>query len=68
MIETHLTEIGMLKVPGLDEHQQAFLAEKQAQLQAQQQAEEQPAGSGFHPVPRSATSATPRRWCKRMAA
>lgn len=49
VIETHLTEIGMLKVPGLDEHQQAFLAEKQAQLQAQQQAEEQPAGSGFPP-------------------
>lgn len=49
VIETHLTEIGMLKVPGLDEHQQAFLAEKQAQLQAQQQAEEQLAGSGFPP-------------------
>ncbi|MFQ2853411.1 NrdJb [Aeromonas caviae] len=49
VIETHLTEIGMLKVPGLDEHQQAFLAEKQAQLQAQQQVEEQPAGSGFPP-------------------
>lgn len=49
VIETHLTEIGMLKVPGLDEHQQAFLAEKQAQLQAQQQAEEQSAGSGFPP-------------------
>lgn len=47
VIETHLTEIGMLKVPGLDEHQQAFLAEKQAELQAQQQAEAQPAGSGF---------------------
>ncbi|MEB6604974.1 MULTISPECIES: TSCPD domain-containing protein [Aeromonas] len=49
VIETHLTEIGMLKVPGLDEHQQAFLAEKQAELQAQQQAEEQQAGSGFPP-------------------
>ncbi|MFQ2660519.1 NrdJb [Aeromonas caviae] len=49
VIETHLTEIGMLKVPGLDEHQQAFLAEKQAQLQAPQQAEELPAGSGFPP-------------------
>ena len=46
-IETHLTEIGMLKAPGLDEHQQAFLAEKQAELQAQQQAEEQSADSGF---------------------
>ena len=56
----------MLKVPGLDEHQQAFLAE-QAQLQAQQQAEEQPAGSGFHPVPRSATSAT-KALVQRMAA
>lgn len=47
VIETHLTEIGMLKVPGLDEHQQAFLAEKQAELQAHQQAEAQQAGSGF---------------------
>ncbi|MGL6570245.1 TSCPD domain-containing protein [Aeromonas caviae] len=47
VIETHLTEIGMLKVPGLDEHQQAFLAEKQAQMQAQQQADTQQAGSGF---------------------
>lgn len=49
VIETHLTEIGMLKVPGLDEHQQAFLAEKQAELKAQQQAGEQQAGSGFPP-------------------
>jgi hypothetical protein len=48
VIETHLTEIGMLKVAGLDEHQQAFLADKQAELQAQQQADEQQAGSGFH--------------------
>ena len=51
VIETHLTEIGMLKVPGLDEHQQAFLAEKQAELKAQQQADEQQAGSGFPPGP-----------------
>ena len=43
VIETHLTEIGMLKVPGLDEHQQAFLAEKQAQMQA----DAQQAGNGF---------------------
>ncbi|WP_113721310.1 NrdJb [Aeromonas salmonicida] len=42
VIETHLTEIGMIKLPGLDEHQQAFLAEKQAELQLPQQA-----GSGF---------------------
>lgn len=41
VIETHLTEIGMIKLPGLDEHQQAFLAEKQAELQLLQQAEEQ---------------------------
>ncbi|WP_324018713.1 TSCPD domain-containing protein [Aeromonas caviae] len=47
VIETHLTEIGMLKVPGLDEHQQAFLAEKQAQMQAQQQADTEQSGSGF---------------------
>lgn len=47
VIESHLTEIGMLKVPGLDEHQQAFLAEKQAELKAAQEAEEQQAGSGF---------------------
>ncbi|AYV38519.1 NrdJb [Aeromonas veronii] len=47
VIETHLTEIGMLKAPGLDEHQQAFLAEKQAELKAAQEAEEQQAGSGF---------------------
>ena len=47
VIETHLTEIGMLKVPGLDEHQQAFLAEKQAELKAAQDAEEQQANSGF---------------------
>ena len=46
-IETHLTEIGMLKAPGLDEHQQAFLAEKQAELQAEQHSQEQQAGSGF---------------------
>ncbi|WP_447824763.1 TSCPD domain-containing protein [Aeromonas salmonicida] len=52
VIETHLTEIGMIKLPGLDEHQQAFLAEKQAELQVRQQAEEQLAGSGF---PASAT-------------
>ena len=43
VIEAHLTEIGMLKVPGLDEHQQAFLAEKQAQMQA----DAQQAGNGF---------------------
>lgn len=36
----------MLKVPGLDEHQQAFLAEKQAELKAAQEAEEQQTGSG----------------------
>ncbi|HHQ4562819.1 NrdJb [Aeromonas sp. R4-1] len=47
VIESHLTEIGMLKAPGLDEHQQAFLAEKQAELKAAQDAEEQQAGSGF---------------------
>lgn len=47
VIETHLTEIGMLKAPGLDEHQQAFLAEKQAELQAQQNEEAQSAGNGF---------------------
>ncbi|HHQ4912636.1 NrdJb [Aeromonas veronii] len=47
VIESHLTEIGMLKAPGLDEHQQAFLAEKQAELKAAQEAEEQKAGSGF---------------------
>ncbi|WP_421217473.1 NrdJb [Aeromonas enteropelogenes] len=47
VIETHLTEIGMLKAPSLDEHQQAFLAEKQAELQAQQNEEAQSAGSGF---------------------
>ena len=47
VIESHLTEIGMLKATGLDEHQQAFLAEKQAELKAAQDAEEQQAGSGF---------------------
>ncbi|MBL0600232.1 NrdJb [Aeromonas jandaei] len=47
VIESHLTEIGMLKAPGLDEHQQAFLAEKQAELKAAQEAEEQQAGIGF---------------------
>ncbi|QWL68461.1 NrdJb [Aeromonas jandaei] len=47
VIESHLTEIGMLKAPGLDEHQQAFLAEKQAELKVAQEAEEQQAGSGF---------------------
>lgn len=47
VIESHLTEIGMLKAPGLDEHQQAFLAEKQAELKAAQEAEEQQVGSGF---------------------
>lgn len=47
VIETHLTEIGMLKAPGLDEHQQAFLAEKQAELQAENVAAEPSAGSGF---------------------
>lgn len=47
VIESHLTEIGMLKAPGLDEHQQAFLAEKQAELKAAQEAEEQQAGSAF---------------------
>ncbi|MCX9133665.1 NrdJb [Aeromonas veronii] len=47
VIESHLTEIGMLKAPGLDEHQQAFLAEKQAELKAAQEAEEQLASSGF---------------------
>ena len=49
VIETHLTEIGMLKVPGLDEHQQAFLAGKQAELNAEQETASQPAGSGFPP-------------------
>ncbi|MEH8112013.1 NrdJb [Aeromonas veronii] len=47
VIESHLTEIGMLKAPGLDEHQQAFLAEKQAELKADQEAKEQEASSGF---------------------
>lgn len=47
VIETHLTEIGMLKVAGLDEHQQAFLAGKQAELQAAQEADEQQAGGVF---------------------
>ncbi|MFM4705473.1 NrdJb [Aeromonas bivalvium] len=43
VIETHLTEIGMLKLPGPDEHKQAFLAEKLAE----QQTDEQQIGSGF---------------------
>lgn len=47
VIETHLTEIGMLKSTGLDEHQQAFLAEKQAQMQAEQQVDAEQSGSGF---------------------
>jgi hypothetical protein len=47
VIETHLTEIGMITLPGLDEHQQAFLAEKQAQIQAEQEADAQQSGSGF---------------------
>ncbi len=47
VIESHLTEIGMLKAPGLDEYQQAFLAEKQAELKAAQEAEEQQASNGF---------------------
>ena len=47
VIESHLTEIGMLKATELDEHQQAFLAEKQAELKAAQDAEEQQANSGF---------------------
>lgn len=47
VIETHLTEIGMLKAPGLDEHQQAFLAEKKAQLQAEQEAVAPAADNGF---------------------
>ncbi|EKP0309339.1 NrdJb [Aeromonas veronii] len=47
VIESHLTEIGMLKATGLDAHQQAFLAEKQAELKAAQEAEEQQTGSGF---------------------
>lgn len=47
VIETHLTEIGMLKAPGLDEHQQAFLADKQAELLAEEAVAEQSAGSGF---------------------
>ncbi|MFM5876437.1 NrdJb [Aeromonas veronii] len=47
VIESHLTEIGMLKATGLDEHQQAFLAEKQAELKAAQDAEEQQTNSGF---------------------
>ncbi|MCS3457720.1 hypothetical protein M2366_003840 [Aeromonas sp. BIGb0405] len=33
VIEAHLTEIGMIKPVGLDEHQQQFLAKKQAELQ-----------------------------------
>ncbi|AHE50877.1 hypothetical protein AH4AK4_3451 [Aeromonas hydrophila 4AK4] len=47
VIETHLTEIGMLKATGLDEHQQAFLAEKQAQMQAEQQVDAEQSGSSF---------------------
>lgn len=39
VIETHLTEIGMLREPGLDEHQQAFLAAKQAELKNEQEVE-----------------------------
>ena len=46
VIETHLTEIGMLEGLQLDEHQQAYLAEKQAQLQASI-ADEEPVASGF---------------------
>lgn len=34
VIEQHLVDIGMLKSAGLDEHQQAFLAEKQEELAA----------------------------------
>ena len=47
VIETHLTEIGMLKAPGLDEHQQAFLAEKKAQLQSEQEVTAPAADNGF---------------------
>ena len=49
VIETPLTEIGMLKPPRPDEHQQPPPAAKQAHPHPQQQAEEQPAGSGFPP-------------------
>jgi hypothetical protein len=56
VIEAHLTEIGMFAPAGLDEHQQQFLAKKQAELQGaaepeRQEAQEQVA-TGF---PASAT-------------
>lgn len=34
VIEQHLCDIGMLKSAGLDEHQKEFLAQKQAELEA----------------------------------
>lgn len=44
VIEQHLTEIGMLGKPEVDEHQQAFLDAKKAELEAKE-AEEQDTGS-----------------------
>jgi len=40
VIEQHLTEIGMLGKPEVDEHQQAFLDAKKAELEAKSEAEQ----------------------------
>jgi len=45
IIEQHLKKIGMLPVDQLDEHQKAYLAQKQAEYQATQSATEAPAQS-----------------------
>ncbi|MGL4251822.1 MAG: NrdJb [Aeromonas sp.] len=47
VIETHLTEIGMLGSQGPDQYQQAFLAEKQAELKTVKDSQEQLMGRDF---------------------
>ncbi|KLV05209.1 NrdJb [Photobacterium aquae] len=49
VIEQHLTEIGMLGKPEVDEHQQAFLDAKKAELAAQQEEAKEEETGNFPP-------------------
>ena len=64
----HLTAIGLLRGPELDEEQRLFLAEKRAAYEAAQGTSKVEPGEGFPPARNCAASATAWRWYRWTAA
>lgn len=68
VLERHLTAIGLLRGPELDEEQRLFLAEKRAAYEAAQGTSKVEPGEGFPPARNCAASATAWRWYRWTAA